>query len=195
MPENYADEIRDKVAGRVSLGDIAEQVYLTFPPIGFKDDWTVFHIIRKRVAIEFDVPITSIHVCGSCQLGMSPIKFTPFEKGKSDLDLAIVDATLFAKMLRETMEVTGQFRDLTRFGRRDGSSDYERFVRNVSQSGMVRPDLMPRCEARIRWFDSFSKISGDYLDLFKNISGGVYLSEYFFASRQISALEKMKDGL
>jgi len=62
----------------------------------------------------------------------------PFEAGKSDLDVAVVDAALFERMLRAASEATNNFRNNTGFKRRNGQSDEKSFLTYAGKLGMIR---------------------------------------------------------
>ena len=53
---------------------------------------------------------------------------------------------------------------------------------------------MPYCEHRERWFNFFDQISNKHSDLFKNINGGVFLSETFLEMRNTNLISAYRKG-
>ena len=168
-----------------NLKDVAEVGFLIEPSDYFSDKGELLHKIKRMISSQFQVPTRDILVCGSAQIGYSAIKQTPFTPGQSDLDLAIVSQPLFSKVIEQAIDVTRGYTDLTRFARRGGVSTKDEFVRYVAERGMIRPDLLPRCDLKSAWFDFFEYLSSQYLTNFKKISGAIYLSESCFASKQV----------
>jgi len=54
---------------------------------------------------------------------------------------------------------------------------------------------MPRCEIKEQWFDGFSDLSSEYSKTFSKISGGIYLSEYFFTVKQNAGMDELRSRL
>jgi hypothetical protein len=51
---------------------------------------------------------------------------------------------------------------------------------------------MPSCELKSKWLDFFNSLSNNHFDLFKNINGGIYASEYFFVCKQEECIIQYK---
>ena len=192
---DYREEIKRQVSRGDDIGIVTERLFLSYPPLSFGQELDVYHTIRKKISARLRISISNVHLCGSCFLGISPFKLTPFEPGRSDLDIAIVDASLFERMLRASAEATNNYKNNTGFKRSNGRSDADSFVTYAGKLGMIRPDMMPRCEAKQSWFDGFSELTTEYTRMFSKISAGIYLSEYFFTAKQNDGMKQLKDNL
>lgn len=171
---DYRDEIKRQVGRGDEIGIVTERMFLSYPPISFGQELDIYHTIRKKISARLNISISNVHLCGSCFLGISPHKLTPFAPGRSDLDIAIVDAPLFERMLRASAEATNNYKNNTGFKRKNGQSDAESFVTYAGKLGMIRPDMMPRCRTKEDWFDGFSELTTEYSKMFSKISAGVY---------------------
>jgi len=143
--------------------------------------------ILNSVAEFFNLQYRSIHVVGSAHTGYSYFKGRDFIAKKSDLDLAIIDAELFRQYSEHAFVATKGYTDLTNFA--DGN--FQTF-RDYLVRGIFRPDLMPGCTHKQRWFTFFNRLSGKYLALFENINCGIYLSDQFFETKQAPILSEFK---
>lgn len=175
------------------FNEIARKIFLTYPTSAFVGHEEEQYAILNEVACHFDVPISSIHVCGSAKVGQSFHKKTAFAAGVSDLDLAIVDGRLFASCVAHGMASSKGYSDLTKFPLKNGRSTYEDYVSYLGR-GIFRPDLMPTGPRRSEWRGFFSKLSDKYTSMFCAITGAVYLSEACFEQKQRSAIKAYKDG-
>ena len=171
---------------------ISGLVFLTGQPKYFADKTELLYEIKEAIASRYKVPLHQILICGSAHLGCIH-KDQDFNAGVSDLDLAIISPTLFSWFHAEVIEATNSFTDLRKFGRRDGVSTKDEFVRYISERGMIRPDMLPRIPIK-EWFDFFDELSSKYLSHFKKISGAIYLSEVCFTAKQIPTVIYARKG-
>ena len=168
-------------------------MYLTYPTSAFVDRHEVEYDIRNRVRLMYQIPISAVQVIGSAKTGFSLVKKTDFQKGTSDLDLAIIDSTLFNRLWEEAYEASNgyeatKFQD---FNDRDGrivqGSGQKRFLKYL-QRGIISPDFLPSSPRRAEIISSFNRITSNYKDDFKKISAFFYCNEFFFQ-------EKLKDTI
>ncbi len=138
----------------------------------------------NSICTYFKIPFKAIQVAGSSKTGFSYFKKKEFVPGNSDLDIAIIDSNLFFYYAQLVFQETIGFKNLSNFGRTEqGESKFE-IYKDYLIRGIFRPDLMPVCEARKKWFTFFNKLSQDYIDIFSDINAGIYLSEYYFEFKQ-----------
>lgn len=168
--------------------EIARKIFLTYPTKAFVGDEERQYVILNEIASNFGVPIHNIHVCGSAKIGRSFHKRRDFAARESDLDVAILDARLFATCVEKVLNVSKGYSDRTGFPTRDGVSVYDEYIQYLAR-GIFRPDLMPVGPDRAAWHNFFGKLSDKHSDLFKSISAGVYLSQAFFEQKQRSAIK------
>ena len=149
--------------------------------------------ITNSIANQFKVSLSSIQVVGSAKTGYSYYKNKEFIEGESDLDISIVSKDLFIKYLEIVLIETKGFKDLSMFGRnKDGKSNFESY-RFYINKGIFRPDLMPTCEAKKKWFNYFNKLSEKHFELFSSINAGIYLSQKFFEFKQSENIDFYKN--
>jgi hypothetical protein len=173
---------------------VSELVFLAGQPKYFSDKTELLYEIKEAIASRYKVPIHQILICGSAHLGCSVHKDQNFVAGSSDLDLAIISPALFSWFHAKVIEITNSFTDLRRFGRRDGISTKDEFVRYVAERGMIRPDMLPRTDIKTEWFDFFDELSSRYPSHFKKISAAIYLSETCFTAKQVPAVIHARRG-
>jgi len=157
-------------------------IFIEYKDIGFS--------IIDKVCKRFLIPFRSVHIAGSAQTGYSYFKNKDFTMKDSDLDLAIVDADLFKMYFEKVYKETNGFTDLTKFQNSNQSNSFQSYI----MKGYFRPDLMPACMAKQKWFKFFNELTAEYVDVFSNINCGIYLSEKFFEGKQIPIISKFKEG-
>lgn len=169
---------------------ISRKIYLGYPTAVFKDKEDIEFEIRNEIAVNFDIPFTSVQIVGSAKTGYSFPNKREFKEGESDLDVAIISSRLFINFLDYAYKDTDGYSDLTRFYKND---NYAHLMETVS-IGYINPIDLPRGELKTQWFTFFRKLSESYIDFFKNINGGVYATQYLFEMKQYQAIEKyLKD--
>lgn len=174
---------------------IARKIYLSYPTFVFKDNCDLEFKILNDISNEFKIPLTSIQIAGSSKTGYSYVKDKDFIAGQSDLDVAIIDPWLFQKYSEIVMKESDGLKDQSKFGRtKEGNSRYQIYASNLAK-GFFRPDCMPPCETRKKWFNFFNKLSEQYIDLFKDINAGIYFSQVFFEYKQGENIDFFKEKL
>lgn len=185
------DHIQGIEAGLASMTahtDIARKIFLTYPTKAFLGAEEQQYQVVNAIAVHFDVPITSVQVAGSAKTGRSFHKKKDFVAGASDLDVAIIDARLFIKYAETVFKASKGFSDLSVFPVQQGGSSYADYM-NYLGRGIFRPDLMTIGSERAAWNNFFGNLSALHTSLFRNITGCLYLSETFFASKQRSVIK------
>jgi hypothetical protein len=167
---------------------IAKKIYLSYYTEVFKNNEDKEFYIKKTISDEYDIPFASIAVSGSSKTGISFFKDKLFVPGESDLDIAIISLPLFNKFSEICNEVTNGYTDLSYFPRYKGSPTTGQFKYNLTK-GYINPFFMPNCSAKTRWLTFFNSLSNSHFDLFKNINGCIYASEYFFDFKQKENIE------
>jgi hypothetical protein len=172
---------------------IARKIYLSFPTNVFVGKEELQFEITNTIANKFKVPLTAIQIVGSAKTGYSYYKNQEFKPGESDLDVSIVSKELFISYTEKVLIETKGFKDLSSFGRnRDGKSNFDSYRAYINK-GIFRPDLMPTCDAKNKWFNFFNKLSENYFELFGSINAGIYLSQKFFEFKQADNIDFYKD--
>lgn len=150
--------------------------------------------ILNAICERFKLPFSTVKVAGSAHTGYSYFKERDFVPGESDLDVAIISATLFQEYSQAVYWSTHRYSDLTKFRRIEGVG-VDKDFRYYLGSGQFRPDLMPEGSLKADWFGFFNKLSNKHVDLFRNINAGIYLSEGFFEVKTETIIEAYKKAL
>lgn len=172
---------------------ISRKIYITYPTFAFKDNCEMEFELLNSISCEFKIQISSIQVVGSSKTGYSFYKNKSFEPGKSDLDVAIIDPILFQRYCEIVMKEANGFTDLSNFKKTSEANDYNSY-KNYLAKGIFRPDFMPTCEAKRRWFNFFNKLSQRYNNLFSDINAGIYFSQVFFEYKQAESINFYKQA-
>ncbi len=172
---------------------IARKIYLSFPTNVFVGKEELQFEITNSIANQFKIPLTAVQIVGSAKTGYSYYKNQEFKPGESDLDVSIVSKELFINYTEKVLIETKGFKDLSSFGRnRDGKSDFNSYRAYINK-GIFRPDLMPACDSKNKWFNFFNKLSEKHFDLFDSINAGIYLSQKFFEYKQADNIDFYKE--
>ncbi len=195
MPK-LKNELDGVIARARDVGDSSERIvrrlfYFRRSPITVVHEDPIFDIFDS-VAARFNVPFKSIYVSGSAQTGHSLYKNRDFIESESDLDLAIVDANLFQRYAEISYVVTKGYSDLRSFQTRRDVNDVPQFFKKNLARGWFRPDLMPNCRQKTEWHSFFQGLSNKYINTFKGVSCGIYLSQTFFEGRLVKTLNNYK---
>lgn len=195
MPVYKADLDKEISRGRLN-GESDELIvrrlfYFWRSPISRLHENAIFNIFNE-VAGKFGVPFKAIYVSGSAQTGHSLYKNTDFIEGESDLDLAIVDAGLFQKYSEISYVASNNYRNLTKFPKRKDINDVPHLFKENLARGYFRPDLMPDCEENRQWKSFFRGLSTRYIETFKSVNCGIYMSPTFFERKLTQVLENYK---
>jgi hypothetical protein len=168
---------------------IARKIYLSYYTEIFKENEDKEFYIKNSISKEFEVPFSSIAVSGSSKTGLSFFKDKVFVPGQSDLDIAIISLPLFNKFSEIVNEITKGYTDLSSFPIYRGNPTNGQFKFNFMK-GYINPFFMPNCEFKTKWLTYFNTLSNSHFDLFKNINGCIYASEYFFEFKQKECVEQ-----
>jgi hypothetical protein len=194
---NHLDAIEKGLTSKKSPNEIARKVYLSYPThalIGYEDKQ---YEIVNEISCHFSIPIMSIQVAGSAKTGYSFHQKTNFCPKESDLDIAIINSSLYQKYAEIVFRLTEGYSDMSKFDRnKKGISKANEYISNITK-GMFRPDLMPSCPERNQWFSFFYELSRKHDDLFKSINAGIYMSQIFFEYKQKNTITnyKMEKGI
>ena len=181
---NYKDLLQKAKGDRVDSFKVAGHIYLSCPTFIFKENENIDFEIRDRISKLYSIPVRSVRVIGSAKTGFSLIKNTDFEKGRSDLDIAIVDEGIFIKIWEEAYEVSNGF-SREKLGTPENA---DRFLNNLSR-GCINPDLLPSGGYRARIIRDFKSIGDSYKIFFGKITVFFYANEFFFRTKQKEAIE------
>lgn len=185
---DHLSAIEASLKASMPYGEIVRKVFLTYPTKAFFGDEERQFEILNAVSNYFQVPITAIHVVGSAKLGHSIHKKTLFTPGQSDLDLAIIDNRLFIRYLELGLRLSKGYSDGSKFPIRDGVSTQPTYQSYLAK-GIFRPDLMPTGHERAEWKNFFGQLSTKHEQVFKSISGAIYLSQGCFENKQRSVIK------
>lgn len=189
---DYMEAIRAGGVAKTSYTEIARKIFLTYPTHAFVGEEERQYKIYNEIANFFEISISSVHVVGSAKIGKSLHKGRDFILGSSDLDVAIIDARLFAKYMEYVCRVSKNYSDLTRFPIVKAVSVHEAYLSYLSK-GIFRFDLMVAGPERAKVNNFFGGLSSKYSDLFGSISAVLYLSQPFFESKQRSVIKSFFD--
>jgi hypothetical protein len=168
---------------------VARKIYLSYFTEVFKENEDKEFYIKNSISKQFDIPFSSIAVSGSSKTGLSFFKDKLFVPGKSDLDIAIISLPLFNKFSETANSVTNGYTDLSPFPMYKGNQTNGQFKYNLVK-GYINPFFMPNCTLKTQWLTFFNKLSNTHFDLFKNINGCIYASEYFFEFKQQECIDQ-----
>jgi hypothetical protein len=185
---NHIESIDAGLAAKKPYNEIVRKVYLAYPTKAFVGDEERQYLIMNEISCFLEVPIMSIQIAGSAKTGRSFHKQRDFNPGDSDLDVAIIDPSLFQKYMEIVFKDTKGYTDRTGFQIRDGKSTADEYIAYLTK-GIFRADLMPSGNARNGWSKFFGLLSARHGDLFKSINAGIYMSQLFFENKQRSAIK------
>lgn len=136
-----------------SLSDhaIARKMFLLDPTFVFKEDSILGFNILNSISEKFRIPLVCVKVAGSSHTGFSSFQNREFITGESDLDIALVNATLFQHYCEIVYGITNGYKNNTAF---KDTASYQQFL-DCLKIGYFRPDLMPSCKNKTEWFTFF----------------------------------------
>lgn len=188
---NHIDAIELSLRQRVPPNIIARKIFLSYPTAVFINNEDLEFEILNDIKDFFGIPFSSIKIVGSSKTQKSLHKENSFTPGVSDLDVAIIDSSLFLKYIEISYKATKGYTDLTKFRRKNGVAVYGEFFKYITK-GIFRPDLMPRCIEGTDWKSFFSKISAKHIETFKSVNAGIYASEYVFEEKHSQLIENYR---
>lgn len=186
------DGIKSGIRNREPNNVIARKIFLSYTTEIFQNDQDREFYIKDSIASNFKIPFSSIQIAGSSKTGVSFFKEKKFEAGRSDLDISIISLLLYNKFAEEAHKLSKGYSDMTVFPIFKGYSTANQFKNGLANNGFVNPFYMPNCELKSQWLEFFNSLSNKHIDLFKNINGGIYASEYFFESKQEKCVDQYR---
>ncbi|WP_312399178.1 hypothetical protein [Chryseobacterium sp.] len=184
---NHIEAINKGLSEKKTHIEIVRKVYLTYPTKAFIDNEEKQYDILDEISQFFGIPINHIQVCGSSKVGRSFHKSSSFTPKVSDLDISIIDTSLFTYYSETVFKVTNGLQNLTKFSSARGNN-FANYTQYVSK-GIFRPDFMPSCPERAAWFKFFNELSLKHKDYFKSINAGIYQSQTFFEYKQVKNIK------
>lgn len=187
---SYKEKITKHIEQKTDFEKIVRMFYLVHPTCAFSEDYEKADKILNEVSDFFKIPVNDIVVCGSAKLGFSLVKQTDFEKGKSDLDLAILNRDYYIKIFDEVLKSTMNYSKRNLFP----SGSYDKYISAVSK-GMINYNFLPQIKMKTEMLGFFNSLSIKYRSEFSTISCCFYASEYAFKQKQINGLNKFKNDI
>lgn len=192
--EEFIKYFRNENNKDLNYYSLVNKLFFLYP--SKKIDLEILHEINLKTSEFFSIPYHDIKVIGSSHLGFSiidknkngNIKFFN-DECPSDVDIAIINSTIFNEVLKNTYSTTNNYTDNTHFNK---PVNVNYFRKNIS-SGFIRPDTIGCNEIRNQWLNFFKDLSNEF-DM--KISGAIYLDEIFFINKlnnQIEIFKKMKE--
>lgn len=186
----YSDCL-DRDIDKFSPENIAEKIYLIYSSYAFRNKEDLQYEIYKNISEHFNIPLTSIQLCGSGKIGYSYYKSKPFDFLTSDLDIAIINSNLFNFYMEKSLLYSEGLQNtfFIKNGKRDDKSSYMSYL----SKGWFRPDFMPNISLKTEWFAFFGSLSNRYTRYFSKISAGIFLSELMFSYQQKSLINHYRN--
>jgi hypothetical protein len=157
----------------------------------FFDKKTLYLNLKEYIAGELALPLSMVRVCGSAYWGRSFLTDQPFQAGESDLDVAVIDGSLYVRALSETRQTTWNFSNLTAFPTEPKNAHLV-FQDYAYKKGIIRTDLMPRTKLRQQIYTIANTASARYKEHFGRVSVAIYDSESSFSVKQIQPTRKFR---
>lgn len=192
--KNYREIVDADLKAGTAHREIARKIFLSYPTYAFVGREDVQYQIFDAVAKYFDVPITSVTVAGSAKTGFSFLNRTAFRVGDSDLDIAVVDPTLFQRYVELVYNITNGYRNESGFNRDENGKSVAASYKSYVAKGVIRPDFLPSCKQRYQWYKLFGDLSRKHAADFRSVTGAVYLSHVFFEIKQSQAISTYSAG-
>lgn len=159
--ENFLKNLCDQKTDELLLDFARKRVLHRIPHIfiGNEDGYYEF---RKRISEFFgNVPYNQIHICGSANLGFSPLKRKLFDFD-SDIDVAIVSSELYDAIMKEIRELQYSYRNNDKLFTEYELKQYHSFL-EYTAIGWIRPDKLPTAlqigKMKDLWFQFFNDLS------------------------------------
>jgi len=157
-----------------------------------------YYEFRKRIARKFDINFHEVFITGSAKLGFSPHQRKPFDLD-SDIDVAIISAELFERIMQSIHGYQMQLRENRRAVHENELGMYHQFL-EYGAIGWMRPDKLPTSfrvqEMKREWFDFFKSISygksevGNY-----KVTAGAFKSYSHLEQYIMSGLRSLRSSL
>tara|TARA_R110002124_G_scaffold9500_4_gene48707 strand:- start:1525 stop:2151 length:627 start_codon:yes stop_codon:yes gene_type:complete len=180
--------VRQSLAGVSGVIDRARHLYLDRQSFALADKHQNEFAIKSKVAERYKIAFRSVVFTGSSQLGFSPVKDTMYEVGRSDLDIACIDAKLYIEFWEAAVGASGAFSDQSKFG---SAEKLSRFKDQISRRGMILVDFMPKSTLKSAEIAFQDELSRNYRRFFGRVSIAIYMNEYAFCWKQSSAINAL----
>jgi hypothetical protein len=189
------DKIENKIGEWSSNGEsslmIARRIYFLSPTAAFEKEPDRELQVYLKVSEFFDIPFNAIQIVGSAKTGISLLKNTPFTAEDSDIDIAVVDQSLFMHYVERAFTISEGYRRFDLFPKnKDDGKPTTSYFKECLAKGIFRPDLMPYCPDRAEWMNFFSKLSSNHREFCSGMSAALYASSVFFEWKQKIAVDK-----
>lgn len=187
--------IEDKIDEWSSKGEsslmIARRIYFLSRTAAFEKEPDRELQVYLDVSKFFGIPFNSIQIVGSAKTGISLIKNTLFTAESSDIDIAVVDQSLFMHYVERAFTISEGYvrNDLFPKDSVNGIPTTRSFKEYLAK-GMFRPDLMPHCPERAEWTTFFSRLSSNHREFCSGMSAAIYASSVFFEWKQKIVIDK-----
>ncbi|EOB3455090.1 hypothetical protein ACIJDO_000207 [Enterococcus hirae] len=176
---------------KYSTDEFIQKLFFLYPSL--KVDLDLLHKINRQISSVLDIPYHDIKVIGSSHTGFSfidkertgTVKFYNTAE-PSDIDIAIINDSIFIDILEKTVIRTENYSDNTAF---KNANLLQYFKKNIP-SGFIRPDSIGCEVTRAKWVRFFSDLSNEHN---LKISGAIYLNETFFIKRLKKQIETFQN--
>jgi hypothetical protein len=174
--------------------NVVSRVYETYPARAFEKihNYDLEYSIKRSVSDELAIPITSILIAGSAQLGESVHSSKIFNPETSDLDLAIIDKDYYLKLGNLVQRNTMDFQDLTKFPTLEGIPDVPQLYKDNYCKGFIHVFMLPSSDEKRKIRTLFNALTKAHHDKFKDISGSFYSSLQSFEKKQSHLIRMVK---
>ena len=179
------DQVRQSLKRVPGTLDRARLLYFDRPSYALSGKHENEFDIKRAVAARYGIPFRSVVFAGSSQLGFSAVKDTSFEIGRSDLDVACIDAKLYMEFWQIVVSSTRSFQDEYKF------SKPEHMVKmkdHILRRGMILLDFLPRCARRTAEMAFQDELRAQYRHIFGRVSIAVYMNESSFCWKQSQSI-------
>lgn len=132
--------------------------------------------LKQHVSHVFSVPSHNVKLTGSAKLGFSMKTGNEFVKGKSDLDLMIVDKNIFNLILNQISE---QINDVESI-----------IIKRYISRGYIRPDILPSSPLVNKWLNIAKSLTDCSRELFREVTITVYCSVEDYINKEVSILDR-----
>lgn len=168
-----------------------QRIFLEEPSHCTAHERSIEFAIKRSISDYFAVPYRSVVFTGSGHLGFSPHKGTLFDPRTSDLDVAIIDITLYQEYYELCIEHSRAFTDLTGYTYRGGAKSANLLQEYIARKGMIPLWKMPSCETVLEDEAYLAGLGEKYRHVFAGISVVLFISEYAFCWKQASAVKQL----
>ena len=194
MATSWRTSIKYWIDKGETLENIVSRVYETYPARAFEKvhNYDLEYAIKRSVSDELQIPITSILISGSAQLGESIHSEKIFNPTTSDLDLAIIDKDFFLKLGGLVQRKTQDFQDLTKFPKLTGISDVPQLYKDNYCKGFIHIFMLPSSEEKRKINDFFNALTLLHQGKFTQISGSFYSTLQCFEKKQSHLIKMVK---